>query len=145
MGTPRVVWRFETQVPVSYLDVWTDSDHAGCTKMRRSTSAAAVMAGHHLLRHSSTTQTVVALSFGRARVLRECEKTRAGIANRRGAGRVRIAHPCSSKLDGDANVADFGMNRVGGKRMLRLVGDVRIVKLIGRSELSLRVSGETMA
>ena len=64
MGTPRVVWRFEKQALWSYLDVRTDRDHAGCTKARRSTSAAALMPGHDLLRFPLTTQTVVALSSG---------------------------------------------------------------------------------
>ena len=40
------------------------SDHAGCTKTRRSTSAAALRTGHYLLRFSSTTQSFVALNSG---------------------------------------------------------------------------------
>ena len=56
METPRVVWRFEKQSPVNSVDVWTDNDHAGCTRTRRSTSAAALMAGHVLLWFSSPTQ-----------------------------------------------------------------------------------------
>ena len=52
-GTRRVVQRFETQAPLSYVD--------GCTR------AAPLMAGHHLLTFSSTTHTVVALSSTRSR------------------------------------------------------------------------------
>ena len=43
---PRVVGKFEKQAPLSFLDEWTDRNHAGCTKTRRSTSAAAFVAGH---------------------------------------------------------------------------------------------------
>ena len=118
MGTPRVVWRSEKQAPLSYLDVWTDSDHAGCTKSRRSTSAAVLMAGHHILRLSSTTQTVVALSSGESVFYAIVKITLmvndhghgaelkprigyvaavgAGIANRRGFGCVRHCHTSCS-------------------------------------------------
>ena len=119
-GTPRrVVWQFVRQPPISYLDVWSDSDHAGCVRTRKSTSCSALMAGRHLLRFSSTTQTVISLSSGEsefyglvksgsmalgavamAKDLGAVLATRvrydatagAGIANRRGVGRVRHLH-----------------------------------------------------
>ena len=63
-GAPRLVVRYERQPPVTYVDVSSDSDHAGCTRMRRSTSATVLMVGKHLLKTSSTTQTVISLSTG---------------------------------------------------------------------------------
>ena len=64
LGAPRVVWQYVCQPPLNHLDLWSDSDHAGCVRTRRSTSCSALMAGRHLLRFSSTTQTVVSLSTG---------------------------------------------------------------------------------
>ena len=29
LGTPRIVWKFDRHNPVSFIDVWSDSDHAG--------------------------------------------------------------------------------------------------------------------
>ena len=149
LGAPRVVWQYVRQPPLNHLDLWSDSDHAGCVRTRRSTSCSALMAGRHLLRFSSTTQTVVSLSTGEsefyalvkgasiilgavamAKDLGATLKARmrydatagAGIANRRGVGRVRHLHTPShwiqrhgqdgtielSKVDGDRNWADLG-------------------------------------
>ena len=44
--------------------IYSDSDHAGCLKTRRSTSSTIAMFGTHCLRATSTTQNVVALSSG---------------------------------------------------------------------------------
>ena len=46
------------------MSVYSDSDHAGCLRTRRSTSATVVMLGQHCLRVSSTTQIPIALSSG---------------------------------------------------------------------------------
>ena len=122
MGHPRVVWEFVKQSPVQFLDVWSDSDFAGCLRIRRSTSCSMLMVGGHLLRATATTQTVISLSSGESEFyglvksasialgaeamaldLRVVLKQRvrydatagAGIANRRGVGRVRHLHmPC---------------------------------------------------
>ena len=48
----QCVWKFEKQSLVSFREVRTDCDLAGCTKTRRSTSAVAIVAGIHLLRFS---------------------------------------------------------------------------------------------
>ena len=48
------------------LTLWADSDWAGCTRTRRSTSGGLVMHGQHLIRSWSSTQAHVALSSGEA-------------------------------------------------------------------------------
>ena len=48
------------------MDVYTDTDWAGCPKTRKSTSGGSVMFGSHLIKHWSSTQTSVALSSGEA-------------------------------------------------------------------------------
>ena len=48
------------------MDVFSDSDWAGCAKTRRSTSSSYVVLGGHLLAASETTQNVVATSSGEA-------------------------------------------------------------------------------
>ena len=89
-----------------------------------------------------------------------CDATAgARIATRHGVGRVRHLHILAlgmqrhvqeggvtlKKVDGDANVAELCAKHADGNRMMRLLGNMRIVKMIGRSELSLTASGETMA
>ena len=62
----RVVARFNYQGPVSTLIVWTDTDYAGCSKTRKSTSGGVCMHGTHIIKSWSSTQSVIALSSGEA-------------------------------------------------------------------------------
>ena len=65
LSFPRTVQDFPRQLEVpTKITCFSDSDHAGCLKTRRSSSSVKVFYGRHLLRSSSTTQTVVALSSG---------------------------------------------------------------------------------
>ena len=64
-GVPRLVYTFEQQ-EASGIDVYTDTDWAGCPRTRKSTSGGAVMLGKHTVKHWSATQTSVALSSGEA-------------------------------------------------------------------------------
>ena len=46
----RLVWDFVMQNEPTILDVYTDSDWAGCCKSRKSTSGGTIMAGKHCLK-----------------------------------------------------------------------------------------------
>ena len=183
MGFQRIVWHFVKQPPISFVDVWSDSDHAGCLRTRRSTSCAALMAGGHLLRFTATTQTVVALSSGESEFYALVKATSmalgaqamakdlglvlqarvrydatagAGIASRRGVGRVRHLHTPSlwiqrhvqdgrvtlKKVLGDSNVADLGTKHVDGRRLWHLLKAMGVHATAGRSSLALRACGE---
>ena len=65
-GSPRLVSRYDFQGPVHKIVVCVDSDWAGCTRTRRSTSGGAAYWGSHLVHHWVKTQPVVALSSGEA-------------------------------------------------------------------------------
>ena len=54
------------QQSVDGVDVYTDTDWAGCPKTRKSTSGGCVMLGSHAITHWSPTQAGVALSSGEA-------------------------------------------------------------------------------
>ena len=64
-SVPRLVYTFKQQ-SVSGIDVYTDTDWAGCPKTRKSTSGGVVMLGSHAMKHWSSTQTSIALSSGEA-------------------------------------------------------------------------------
>ena len=49
-----------------YLDVVVDTDFAGCTATRQSTSGGCLFHGQHLFKHWASTQKTVALSSGEA-------------------------------------------------------------------------------
>ncbi len=64
IGCPRTVVKYARQRAPRNLDMYTDSNHAGCTQARKSTSSMAAMYGQHWLRSTATTQGIIALSSG---------------------------------------------------------------------------------
>ena len=50
-GQPRLVSRYEEQDHTKYIDVWVDTDFAGCRKTRKSTSGGMAMMGGHIIKH----------------------------------------------------------------------------------------------
>ena len=62
----RVVTKYKYQETANILTLWVDTDYAGCTKTRKSTSGGVVLLGSHHLKGWSVTQSVVALSSGEA-------------------------------------------------------------------------------
>ena len=58
--------RFEYQSIAEHVNVWTDSDHAGCLETRKSTSGGVAMIGEHCIKSWSVTQSVIAPSSGEA-------------------------------------------------------------------------------
>ena len=65
VGLPRLVYTFRWQ-EVEAIDVYTDTDWAGCPRTRKSTSGGCVMVGRHAVKSWSSTQSSVALSSGEA-------------------------------------------------------------------------------
>ena len=63
---PRLVHLFPNQSSVSRIDVWCDSDHAGCLRTRKSTSGFCVRLGASTTKTSCKSQAVIALSSGEA-------------------------------------------------------------------------------
>ena len=62
-GVPRKAQQYPAQEKSkAHLEVHVDSDWAGDTATRRSTTGVIVRRGQHLLRHSSTVQNVIGLS-----------------------------------------------------------------------------------
>ena len=66
VGCPRLVYKFDYQDLPTNVDIYTDTDFAGCKETRRSTSGGVIMMGSHTVRHWSKTQSTLALSSGEA-------------------------------------------------------------------------------
>jgi hypothetical protein len=64
-GLPRLVYLFPWQ-SVDAIDVYVDTDWAGCARTRKSTSGGCVMLGGHMVKSWSSTQPGVTLSSGEA-------------------------------------------------------------------------------
>jgi hypothetical protein len=65
-NTKRLIWRYDMQDETDTLDVFTDSDWAGCRRSRKSTSGGAIMLGKHCIKTWSKTQALIAKSSGEA-------------------------------------------------------------------------------
>ena len=64
-GHKRVVWEFPFQ-DAEDVEVYSDTDWAGCVRTRKSTSGGCLMIGSHLIKSWSSTQGLVSLSSGEA-------------------------------------------------------------------------------
>ena len=64
-NAPRLIYEFRQQ-SVSQVDVYVDTDWAGCPRTRKSTSGGCVMLGGHAVKHWSSIQQGISLSSGEA-------------------------------------------------------------------------------
>ena len=65
VGLPRLVYCYAWQ-DVEAIDVYTDTDWAGCPRTRNSTNGGCAMLGSHTIKTWSSTQSGVSLSSGEA-------------------------------------------------------------------------------
>ncbi len=136
---PRVIIRYEKQDPCTYVEVWVDTDHAGCLRTRRSTNGGALRFGKHTLRTWSSTQAVIALSSGeseyygivkgasvllgavslyrdlgisvKARLMTDSSAGK-GIASRIGLGKVKHLHTQYLWVQERVRAKDFTLHKV---------------------------------
>ena len=64
-GRPRMIYDYPFQ-SADKIDVYTDTDWAGCARTRKSTSGGCIMLGKHTIKHWSSTQPTISLSSGEA-------------------------------------------------------------------------------
>ena len=62
LGSPRLITTYTRQHMPHRLDIYTDSDHAGCLRTRKSTSSINVLHGTHCIKTVAATQSTIALS-----------------------------------------------------------------------------------
>jgi hypothetical protein len=82
LGKPRVVFHYAWQCAPDSLDVFTDSDWAGCVRTRKSTTGGALMRGRHVLKTWSGTQATIALSSAEAELIAAVKGAAEGLAVR---------------------------------------------------------------
>ena len=63
---PRVVYKYKFQEAFKHINIYTDTDWAGCVKTRKSTQGGIAMLGSHCVKSWSSTQAFIALSSGEA-------------------------------------------------------------------------------
>ena len=69
-GKPRLVYKYPfATAPATEITVYCDTDFAGCSQTRRSTSGGCAMIGGSQIKHWSKTQSTIALSSGEAELI----------------------------------------------------------------------------
>ena len=92
-SAPRVTYQFPWQTGGRALQVYADTDFAGCLATRRSTSGGCALVGQHLVKHWSVTQKCVTLSSGEAELgglVKACGE---------GLGLVSLSHDLDLSLE----------------------------------------------
>ena len=137
------MWKFgfQNKDKASELNVFVDTDFAGCHVTRRSTSGGAACRGGYLIKHWSTTQATVAFSSAEAELTGICkgaaqglglqtiardlgielnlkvltDATAAiGICRRRGLGKIRHLATADLWIQDRIRKGDFALAKVAG-------------------------------
>ena len=66
-GAPRATNTFAYRDEKPEIEIWTDTDFAGCPRTRKSTSGGVLRFGGSTIKTWSTTQGVIAMSSGEAK------------------------------------------------------------------------------
>eukprot|EP00971_Amphidinium_carterae_P348030 6490283-Amphidinium_carterae.1 len=119
VGRKRVTQTFRPQEIPRRIEVWCDSDHAGCPISRRSTTGGVVCHGVNVIAHWSCTQSTVSLSSGESEfhsLVRACTE---GIAYKELAGEL-LDQRLSLDIMVDSSACKAMSQRVGTGRVKHL-------------------------
>ena len=111
----RTILRYQyTKNKVVKITAFTDSDYAGCTRTRRSTSGGVLKVGQHTIKTWSSTQAVVALSSGEAEYYALVKGAAQAIGIRNMLKDIGVATEIEIKTDANAAIG-IGSRRGTGK------------------------------
>ena len=142
-SAPRLVWKFgfHNDANASDLNVFVDTDFAGCHVTRRSTSGGAACRGNHLIKHWSTTQVTVALSSAEAELTGISKGAAQGLGLQTIASDLGIPLKLTVLTDATAAIGICRRRGLGKVRHLATAdlwmqdrirkGDFRLVKVAG--------------
>ena len=123
LGRPRLIMHFGWQDTPGALDVYTDSDWAGCVRTRKSTSGGAVLRGRHVLKTWSGTQATIALSSAEAELIALVKGAAEGLALR--SLIADLGEECALRVHVDSSAAIGICRRTGVGKIRHL--DTRLL------------------
>ena len=100
---PRMVMEFPWAPLSAILTIYTDADHAGCLRTRKSTSGGVVLWGRSVMKAWSRTQTLIALSSGESELAAVTKAAAEGLGLRSVLGDFR--HIVSIEIHSHATAA----------------------------------------
>ena len=122
LGALRYVLEYKYQEAQDHIEVWTDTDFAGCVKSRKSTSAGVTRLGTHVIKSWSTNQSVVAQSSGEAEYYGLVKGASMAIGSRSVAKDLGMEYSESVRVKSDASAAIGIATRIG-------IGKVRHIEV----------------
>jgi hypothetical protein len=114
-GRRRLIYQYDFQRAGS-LEVYSDTDWAGCPRTRRSTSGGCVMLGSHCLKSWSSTQPSVSLSSGEAEFYGLVKASGVGLGFRSLLADFGYSLPCRVWTDSSAAMGIVGRQGLGKLR-----------------------------
>ncbi|CAK0805864.1 unnamed protein product, partial [Prorocentrum cordatum] len=109
IGAPRAIWKWGRQRAPTVMNIYSNTDWAGCPITRRSTSSVVIKHGQHLIVTASTIQIPISMSSGEAEFY----------GSVRAASRAIGMQSLCQGLGSRANPADLGTKFLDQAAMLR--------------------------
>ena len=135
-GAPRVVWKFAYQESVDTLNIYSDSDWAGCKRTARSTTGGVMLKGSHCLRSWSLTQKFVTLSTAEAELMAAVRAATEGIGMTQLADSLGVHMTARILVDSSAALAVVSRKGNGRLRHVK-IGHLWIQEAAAREEVIL--------
>jgi hypothetical protein len=114
-GRRRLVFGYPWQ-EADRIDIYSDTDWAGCAKTRKSTSGGCAMLGRHLIKSWATTQTSVSLSSGESEFYGVVKAAGVGLGYQALLRDLGLAVPVRVWTDSTATIGICGRQGLGRLR-----------------------------
>ena len=114
----RLVFRYDYQ-SATHLDVYSDTDHAGCIRTRKSTSGGCLMVGRHIIKTWSATQACVALSSGEAEFYGVVRAAGIALGHKALMADLGLKLPARVWTDSSAAIGICGRQGLGKLRLIK--------------------------
>merc|ERR1711911_187427 len=137
VGKTRVKVQFRYQEEVKKVQVWVDTDYAGCRKTRKSTSGGILTLGDHLIKGWSSTQAVIALSSGEAEYYGIVKGSSVGLGARSLLGDLGCSVRVAVFTDSSAAKGMASRKGLGKVRHVE-VNQLRVQQKVANGEIELR-------
>ena len=111
----RLVYRYTWQA-ARQIEVYSDTDWAGCARTRKSTSGGCLMLGRHLIKSWSSTQGLISLSSGEAEYYGVVKAAGIGLGYQALLNDIGVALPLRVWTDSTATMGICGRQGLGKLR-----------------------------
>jgi hypothetical protein len=136
LSQPRMVVEYRWAPLSNLLTIYTDADHAGCLRTRKSTSGGVILWGKALVKGWSRTQPLIALSSGESELAAVAKAAAEGLGMKSVLGDFN--HPVSIEIHSDATAAIGICKRQGLGRVRHLAtADLWLQQRVKAKELLL--------